>query len=155
MNDAPVSLDFPLEPALAFMQKVWHLNHALERLSSAMEKELGVTAQQRFLLRCVGAYPGISAGQLGVILHVDPGTVSATLRRLEARDLIERYKDPRDGRRVFLGLTSKGRALDVPLADSVEGAAEELLRSVPPEDVQRVHLTLDRLIASLEARTDR
>jgi hypothetical protein len=52
------------------------------------------------------------------------------------------------------------RAVDALLARllalrSVEGAAEELLRSVPPEDVQRVHLTLDRLIASLEARTDR
>jgi hypothetical protein len=73
MNDAPVSLDFPLEPALAFMQKVWHLNHALERLSSAMEKELGVTAQQRFLLRCVGKYPGIAASQLRVHFAARPG----------------------------------------------------------------------------------
>lgn len=155
MNNTSPSTDFPLEPALAFMQKVWHLNHALERLSSAMEKRLGITAQQRFLIRCVGAYPGISAGHLGALLHADPGTISATLRRLETKGLIERYKDPGDGRRVFLGLTPRGRALDVPVADSVEGATEELLGSVVPEDLQRVHLTLDRLIASLEARADR
>lgn len=155
MTNTPAPVDFPLEPALAFIQKVWHLNHALERLSSAMEKELGVTAQQRFLIRCVGAYPGISAGQLGAILHVDPGTVSATLRRLEAKDLIERYKDPGDGRRVFLGLTRKGHALDVPVVDSMEGATEELLRAAPAEDIKRVLLTLERLISLVEARADR
>jgi DNA-binding MarR family transcriptional regulator len=121
--------DFPLGPALGFLQRLWRLNHALERLSSRMEKRLGVTAQQRFLIRCVGTYPGMTAGQLAAVLHVDPGTVSAALRRLEQKGLIERRRDPADSRRVALGLTRKGRALDAPAAGTIEQAVEELLAS--------------------------
>lgn len=57
---------YPLGPALDFMRKVSALNHALERVSSHMERTLGVTAPQRLILRCVGKYPGITAGQLAM-----------------------------------------------------------------------------------------
>lgn len=93
-----------------------------------MDRTLGVTAQQRLVLRCIGKYPGITAGQLAYILHLDAGTISASLRRLEHRGLVERRHDPRDRRRVALGLTSKGRDLDRPTLDTVENVVEQLLQ---------------------------
>jgi MarR family transcriptional regulator, organic hydroperoxide resistance regulator len=78
----PVTPEYPLGPALDFLQRLWRLNHALERLSSRMERQLGITAQQRLIIRCIGKYPGVGAGQLAALLHVDPGTVSAALNRL-------------------------------------------------------------------------
>ena len=150
----PTESTFPLDPALSFLQKLWHMNHALERLSSDLEGRLGVTAQQRFVLRCVGAYPGITAGQLGTLLHIDPGTVSATVRRLEGKGLILRRRDPSDGRRVFLGLTSRGRALDVWTNESAEGAVAELLKSGPSEGIEQALGVLTRLTALLESRVE-
>lgn len=68
-----MSGDFSNEPALEFMQHLWALNHAVERTSLRMERELGVTAQQRLVLRCVGKYPGMMPTQVAALLHLDRG----------------------------------------------------------------------------------
>jgi DNA-binding MarR family transcriptional regulator len=133
---APETPEYPLGPALDFLQRLWHLNQALEKLSSRMEKKLGVTAQARLVVRCIGKYPGLTAGQLARLLHVDPGTVSAALNRLELKGLLERRQDPRDKRRAALGLTPKGRKLDRPAQGTVEDAVERLLRSCSKADIE-------------------
>lgn len=140
---------YPLGPALDFLQRLWQLNHALEKLSSRMEKRLGVTAQQRLILRCVGKYPGMTAGQLAILLHVDPGTVSAALGRLEGKGLLERRRDPRDKRRVSLGLTAKGRALDHPAAGTVEHAVQCLVDGARAGELASMVKIVDQLTALL------
>jgi len=148
-------LDYPLSPALDFLQRLWQLNHALEKLSSRMDRELGVTAQQRFMLRCIGKYPGLTAGQLAAVLHVDPGTVSAALRRLEAKGFVVRRRSPRDRRRASLGLTAQGRVLDAPSEHSVENAVELLLASTPPRQLAAMFSvveTLSQLLSELATR---
>lgn len=141
---------FPLGPALDFLRRMWRLDHALERLSSRMERRLGITAQQRLLIRCVGKYPGITAGQLASVLHVDPGTVSAALRRLEDKNIIERRRDVADSRRVVLGLTGRGRALDAPTAGTIEHVVEDLLANISRTEAQGVVAVIERLTALVD-----
>ena len=145
MKHGAPSPNYPLGPALDFLQRLWQLNHALEKVSSRMEKRLGVTAQQRLILRCVGKYPGITVGHLATLLHVDPGTVSASLNRLESRGLLERRRDPRDKRRASLGLTARGRALDGPAGGTVENAVERLLSSAPADQLRTMLSVVDQL----------
>ncbi|MBI4951498.1 MAG: MarR family transcriptional regulator [Myxococcales bacterium] len=115
-----------------------------------MERRLGITAQQRLVIRCVGTYPGIRPGQLAAILHVDPGTVSAALRRLERHGLVERRRDHLDSRRVGLGLTRRGRALDAPTAGTVEAAVEQLLRASPRAEAAAAVAVIERFTALLD-----
>ena len=140
---------YPLGPALEFLRRLWRLNHALEMLSSRMDQRLGVTAQQRLVIRCVGKYPGVTAGQLAALLHVDPGTASATLKRLEDKGLVERRRDPRDLRRAALGLTAKGRQIDGPMQGTVEEASERLLSEIPADDAIKVISILERFTVLL------
>jgi DNA-binding MarR family transcriptional regulator len=142
--------DYPLGHALEFLRRLWRLNHALESLSNRMDRRIGVTAQQRLAVRCVGKYPGVTAGQLAALLHVDPGTASVMLKRLEEKGVIERRYDPRDKRRVALGLTAKGRQIDRPMEGTVEEAAERLINEISPADVARVAAMLERLTSLLE-----
>jgi len=130
--------------SMDFLQVLWRTSHALERRSRHMEKAIGLTSPQRVVLRFLGRFPGVTAGQLARALHVDPGTLSASIRRLEARGLVERRRDPIDTRRVTLGLTRRGRALDVPHADSVEAVADALLAATPARDVAATTRVLDR-----------
>jgi MarR family transcriptional regulator, organic hydroperoxide resistance regulator len=136
---------YPLTPALELLTHVWMLNHALERVSSRMDRDLGVTAQQRLVLRCVGKFPGITAGQLATVLHLDPGTISAALRRLEAKGLLDRRRDLRDRRRVNLGLTAQGRALDRPTDHTVEHGVDRLLDTARQADLTTAKRVLRRL----------
>ncbi|MCC6551621.1 MAG: winged helix-turn-helix transcriptional regulator [Polyangiaceae bacterium] len=146
-DDRPV--EYPLGPALDFLQRLWALNHALECVSIHMDRTLGITAQQRLIVRFVGKYPGVTAGQLATLLHLNPGTISTSLKRLEDRGLLDRRRDPRDKRRVALGLTAAGRALDRPAAGTVEHAVERLLETARAEDIAATGAVLDRLTALL------
>lgn len=150
MKTDPAS-SYPLDPALEFLQRLWALNHMLEKVSGNMDRRLGVTAQQRLIVRCLGKYPGIRAGQLAALLHVDPGTTSAALRRLEDKGLIERRRDPRDQRRTLLGLTARGRCLDRAAPGTVEHAVERLLDHESTEDLAATGRVLEQLTARLDA----
>ncbi|MFO0627553.1 MAG: MarR family transcriptional regulator [Polyangiales bacterium] len=115
-----------------------------------MEARLGVTAQQRFVLRCVGRFPGITAGHLASLLQVDRGTVSAALNRLERKGLITRRADPRDRRRVTLGLTPRGHALDRPQDGTVEDAASRAIAALPDEVLRAAEACLSTLTARVD-----
>lgn len=151
---SPSPDELPLNPALSFLQRIWELNHALQRLSSRMERTLGISAPQRFIVRCVGRYPGMTAGQLATMLHLDRGSVSAALRRLERQGLLKRRRDPRDRRRVTLGLTRKGRAMDVARSGTVESAVVHLLESSSTSEIEVTRSVLRRLSAALGDEED-
>ena len=142
--------ELPLDAPLSFLQRLWELNHSLERLSNQMERRLGITAPQRFIVRCVGKYPGMTAGQLAAILHLDRGSVSAALRRLERQGILKRRRDPRDGRRVTLGLTPKGRGLDTSQSGTVESAVLHLLETNGKAEVGATLTILQRLSKALD-----
>jgi MarR family transcriptional regulator, organic hydroperoxide resistance regulator len=142
--------DFPLSPALDFLQRLWQLNHALEKLSSQMEKRIGVTAPQRMIIRCIGKYPGMAPSQLATVLHLDPGTISATLSRLEDKGFVVRRRDRDDKRRVSLGLTTKGRKLDAPVRGTVENGMERLLAGAIPGDISAARKLLEHLTGVLQ-----
>lgn len=149
---APDQVEFPLEPALDFLQHLWQLNHALERMSQQMKRTLGVTAQQRLFLRCIGKYPGMTASQLATVLHLDRGTISVALTRLAKMGLITRRRDARDNRRVSLGLTAHGRVLDRPNTGTVEHAVQRMLAKAGRSDIERVKTLLRHLAEDLSEK---
>jgi hypothetical protein len=65
-----------LPDVLQFMQLLWAVVHGLERISKRMAGDIGVTGPQRLVLRVVGLFPGMSAGDLATVLHVHPSTLT-------------------------------------------------------------------------------
>jgi DNA-binding MarR family transcriptional regulator len=120
-----------LGDALEFMRLIWAIDHGLQKASKRLAASAGVTGPQRLVVYIVGRFPGISAGQLSSTLHVHPSTLTGVLRRLERRGLLSRRPDPRDARRAALGLTPKGRRLDLAVAGPVESAVQQVLRDLP------------------------
>jgi DNA-binding MarR family transcriptional regulator len=144
------SARIPLGPELQFLRRLWRLNRALALVSSRTARELGITAQQRMIIRCVGRFPSMTAGQLATELHLDRGTVSAAVARLERRGLVRRARDPKDRRRVALGLTAAGRALDHPRGDTLESVVAGLVATSEPAAIAGAQEFLDALTAKLE-----
>jgi len=70
---------------LCYYQAIeWAIDHGLQLTSRRMSVALGVTGLQRLVIRLVGKFPGISAGQVATILHLDPSTVTPPGRDLTA-----------------------------------------------------------------------
>lgn len=116
-----------LGEVLEFMRLLWAVDHGLQSTSKRMESSLGITGPQRLVLRLVGRFPGITAGNLAHILHVHPSTLTGVLKRLEKRGLLERKSDPLDGRKALFALTDSGRALDIPSTGTVEASVQRVL----------------------------
>lgn len=133
------------------LAEVWALNHAIERASTRMEARLGVTAQQRLLIRLVGRHGSLTAGALARLLCVDASTVSTSLKRLERRGILRRRSDPADGRRTVIELLAAGKALDRQERASIEAALEAQLSAT-----SRARVTLvRRFLRELAAKVDR
>jgi len=64
---------------------------------------------QAELLNLVEQQPGASVGEVAAELRLAPNTVSATVTRLVDAGLLERERDPLDGRGVRLAVTDDGR----------------------------------------------
>ncbi|HVO12637.1 MAG TPA: MarR family transcriptional regulator [Vicinamibacteria bacterium] len=140
----------PLGPQLEFMRLLWAIDHGLQTRSKRMAATLGITGPQRLVVRIVGRFPGVSAGQLARILHLDPSTLTGILRRLEHAGLLRRRRDPRDRRRAVLGLSAAGRRLDVVTAGTIESAMRDLLRALPPRKLEVTREVLTAIAVGLD-----
>lgn len=139
-----------LGPVLEFMRALWALDHAFQSASKRMEARLGVTAPQRIVVRIVGRFPRISAGEVADILHVHPSTLTGVLKRLEARGVIVRTADPQDGRRALLALTPRGRELDQLRTGTVEAAVRRVLRHMPAQTARSARALAEALAGELD-----
>jgi MarR family transcriptional regulator, organic hydroperoxide resistance regulator len=140
----------PLGPVLSFMRSLWGVNHALESTSRRMKVRIGVTGPERMVLRLVGRYPGIAAGELARILRVHPSTLTGLLKRLVRRGLLVRKSDASDARRALFILAAKGETVDRLKRGTVEAAVRAALESLPDRDVRVAVSVLDALAAAME-----
>ena len=74
--------------------------------------ELGITYPQYLVLLVLWEEQDCSVGHLGHRLHLDSGTLSPLLKRLENSGLVIRQRAADDERRVEVSLTPAGRALE-------------------------------------------
>lgn len=142
--------EFALGEVLDFLRLLWAVDHALQRKSKRMEATLGVTGPQRLVIRIVGRFPGMVAGDLARALHVHPSTLTGVLQRLEGRGLIRRRSDPDDARRSLLWLTAKGSKFDVEIEGTVEAATSGALASFSPEVLRDTRGVLQSIADALE-----
>lgn len=140
-----------LGPALDFMRLLWEVDHGLNSRSKHMRLRFGVTGPQRFAVRIVSLFPGISAGELASLLHVHPSTLTGVLDRLVRRGLLARRADPRDGRRALLTATASGRRLDRLRRGTIEASVRRALTRLEPGELAAARRALETLAASLSA----
>jgi DNA-binding MarR family transcriptional regulator len=149
-DDAASDAKYPLDPVLDFLRLLWSIEHGLQRMSKRMEGELGITGPQRLVLRVVGRFPGLSAGDLARIVHLHPSTITGILQRLVARGLLERERDPGDSRRARLRLKASALAYTRTSRGTVEKVVTGALKRVGASKVRAAR----RVLAEIARRLD-
>jgi DNA-binding MarR family transcriptional regulator len=82
--------------------------HAVDRHSRTVEKAAGLTLPQFVVLAAVRAQGEVTSTRLSAAVSLSPATVTLILDNLEARGLIERYRNLEDRRVVHSRLTARG-----------------------------------------------
>lgn len=83
----------------------------ITRLYGPVLAALGLTYPQYLVMLVLWEAEPRTVGELGGQLHLDSGTLTPLLKRMEAAGLVTRRRDPADERRVLVTLTDAGRAL--------------------------------------------
>ncbi len=136
--------DLRLDRQLCF--PLYAATNALVRAYRTLLDPLGLTYPQYLVMLVLWQTDGITVGDIGRHLHLDSGTLTPLIKRLERAELVARRRDAVDERRVIIDLTQSGRKL--------KQAAE----GVPKAMVAKLGLGLDEIVslrAQLEKLIDR
>ena len=74
-------------------------------------KKLGLTYTQYIVMMVMWEKETVSSRELAASLHLDYGTLTPVLKRLENSGYLNRNRDPRDERLLLLTITEEGKAL--------------------------------------------
>ena len=119
----------PVRDQLCFA--VYSASHALSRRYKPLLRSLGLTYPQYLCMLVLWEQDNRTVGAIGLQLHLDSGTLTPLLKRLEGAGLVHRIRDTRDERQVRVRLTDRGRSM---AADASSFAAEIICAAGQPAD---------------------
>jgi DNA-binding MarR family transcriptional regulator len=130
------------------MDALRRIVRALRISSRAVERDVGVSGAQLFVLRQLAAAPGLSLNDLVARTLTHQSTVSEVVSRLVERGLVSRRAAADDARRAELQLSAKGRAL---LRGAPEAVQEDLVSGFGRLPAAQRRALADALGAWIEA----
>jgi DNA-binding MarR family transcriptional regulator len=90
---------------------IYSTAHAFNRAYKPLLDALDLTYPQYLVMFALWEQDDISVKEIGELLHLDSGTLTPLLKRLEAMGLVRRTRDVADERSVRISLTPAGTAL--------------------------------------------
>ena len=111
MNIPRLSSDQALQLDHQLCFALYSASLAMTKLYKPMLDEMGLTYPQYLAMLVLWEHDGVAVSELGERLHLDSGTLTPLLKRLESAELVTRLRDVQDERRVLIRLTAAGRKL--------------------------------------------
>ena len=90
---------------------VYATAHAFNRFYRPLLEPLGLTYPQYLVMLVLWDQDGLTVKEIGQQLHLDSGTLSPVLKRLQALGYVQRSRDLPDERQVRVTLTQHGREI--------------------------------------------
>lgn len=103
-----------LENQLCF--PFYAISREIIKLYKPLLEPFGLTYTQYICMLVLWEEKRITCKSLGVRLHLDSGTLTPVLKKLEAKKLINKYRTPEDDRVVMVELTEEGAKLQEEVA---------------------------------------
>ncbi|WP_026767610.1 MarR family winged helix-turn-helix transcriptional regulator [Selenomonas ruminantium] len=110
---------------------------------------LGLTYTQYITMMVLWEEGKVSVRDLGRKLHLDSGTLTPLLKKLESKGYLKRERSTVDERVVIACITEEGRKLKRAAAKIPQAMSQEIT-DFPMEDAQELYRLLYKLIGLLE-----
>ncbi len=110
-------------------------------------QDLGLTYTQYVVMMVFWEHGGMTEGELGKIVHLDSGTLTPLLKRLENQGYLKRERLSGNERKLFLSLTKTGEALKdkaIHVHASMQGCID-----LPDEELFELKQLLDNALTHM------
>lgn len=91
---------------------IYSLSKEITNAYRPLLEELDITYPQYLVLMVLWEHKNLSVKKIGELLHLDSGTLTPLLKRLEAKEMVHRKRSSADERIVEISLTEKGNTLE-------------------------------------------
>jgi DNA-binding MarR family transcriptional regulator len=119
----------------AVLDGIRRIVRALRDSSTDVERRLGISGAQLFVLQVLRDSPAESLNDLAARTHTHQSSVSVVVARLVDRGLVSRERSDVDARRVRLALTQEGEDLVRNAPEPVQRRLIEALEKLPADEV--------------------
>ena len=90
---------------------IYALSKEVINLYRPFLNEIDLTYPQYLVMLVLWENDGLTVGTIGEKLALDTGTLTPLLKRLEAKDIIQRKRNESDERIVLISLSEKGKSM--------------------------------------------
>jgi DNA-binding MarR family transcriptional regulator len=134
MRSVAMEAQTPTDLAVVLHDLAWLLPRTIGRES---DPGYALPASELEIMRLLVRRPGLSVNDTAAELRLAPANVSTALRALEARGLLERRRDPADGRVVRLHPTEAALTHRSDQERAWGGALAAALNALPKAEAKR------------------
>jgi DNA-binding MarR family transcriptional regulator len=151
IRTSPSEAGFSLDESLGFL-----VNQLGKKLTASFNERLaeyGLTTTQWGVLACLWGEDGLVQRELSQRSGIDPATLTEMLKRMEARGLVRRARDPDNNRLQRVYLTERDTTLHDTL--TADAAAVNRLATAGFSEAERAELLrlLQRALSSIAPET--
>lgn len=144
-----VSVGFDLDRSLGFL--AGRLSKAMTAQFNGALAEHGLTTTQWGVLACLWHQDGLTQTELSRRANIDTATLTEMLKRMAARGLVRRERDPDNNRFQRVYLCSVDSGLREASAASAADVNERAMAGFSPTERKRFITLLGKAIVNLES----
>jgi DNA-binding MarR family transcriptional regulator len=119
---------------------------ALRISTRAVEKQIGISGAQLFVLQQLEQASARSVNELADRTSTHQSSVSTVVSRLVERGLVKRAASAVDGRRMEISITDRGRKLVASAPRTVQMRMQDAMRRMPQEQVHALAEAIGQLV---------
>ncbi|KKK39395.1 MarR family transcriptional regulator [Mesobacillus campisalis] len=118
-----------------------------KKAESFIKEEISsdLTNDQHYTLRYIHNIGSCTSSDLAEEFEVNKSAITAIINRLFERGLIQRTRDEKDRRVVYLALTPKGKELFLKTEERIANLVESFISSFEQEEIEQFINTYEKL----------
>lgn len=128
--------------------KIYSISKSIVRIYGPLLKEIDLTYPQYLTMMVLWEHKKLSFKEISSKLKMKTGTLTPILNKLESSGYLEKIKDEKDDRKIYISITTKGLEIEDKAKDIPRKIVKDL--NLAEEDYQKYLNEFEDLVKNLD-----
>ena len=134
------------------MQSLRRIFKAIQDYYYEVSSKFGITGPQLWALKTISKNESLSLGELSKRMYLHPSTITGLIDRLEKNAYVQRERDQKDRRVIYVQLTPKGKKIVKRAPNPIQGKMVYGLGKLRKEELNSIYDSVKKLVEIMEAQ---